>query len=308
MTIEKFWSVSLVNGIFQGLKPSKDPFDDTVFYIGDGWGSTYPSMKFRKLYIENGNEITNCSVKNTVRCCYINMDNIFVASDKRIFQLNRKTLSIQNLFEKNVPRYIDYINSNDTDSLLLMNHVGDFIYNYNCSKEQSLKKKINSCVGIIKSNDNNFIIFSPYKGVYNYNLENNVINKLLEIEPYYRCILDKSGILFVHCGKVIEKTYNTHRHIDPLSKMRIYKSVIENNYIEINMKTKFMDFIFSEIENALYLINKNIIYMYSLENKKIFDEYRFNEETIISNIFIREKMIFTYKFHEANILTSWKYK
>jgi hypothetical protein len=265
-------------------------------------------MKFRKLYIENGDETANCSVKNTVRGCYISEDYIFVASDKKIFQLDRKNLSIQKVFEKNVPKYIDYISSNDADSLLLMNHSGGFIYNYNCSKEQSSKKKINSCVGIIKSNNNNFMIFSPYEGVFSYNSENNRIDKLLATEPYYECILDKSGMLFVHCGEVIEKTYNTYRHIAPSSKMRIYKSVMENNYIEADMKAEFMDFIFSELENALYLIGKNIVYIYSLENEKIIDEYRFDEEIIISNIFIKEKMIFTYKFHEANILTSWKYQ
>jgi hypothetical protein len=71
MIVEKFWATPLVNGIFGGLKPTEDPFDDTVFYIGDGWGSTYPSMKFRKSYIENGDETARCAVKNVVRCCYI---------------------------------------------------------------------------------------------------------------------------------------------------------------------------------------------------------------------------------------------
>jgi hypothetical protein len=265
-------------------------------------------MKFRKLYIENGTETANCPVKNTVRCCYININNIFVVSDKKIFQLNRKDLFIQKIFEENVPRYIDYINSNDDDNLLLMNHARDFIYNFNCGKEQSLKKKIKSCAGIAKSSGNDFMVFSPYEGIYNYNLEKNVITKLLAIEPYCNCILNKSGVLFVHCGKVIEKTYNTHKHIEPLSKIKIYKSVMENNYIEVDTKTDFTDFIFSEFENALYLIGKNSIYIYSLEDKKIIDEYTFDKKMIVSNIFIKEKMIFTYKFNEANILMSWKYK
>ena len=63
MIIEKYWSVTLKSGIYGGLKPTEDQYDDTVFYIGDGWGSAYPSMKFRKLSVENGTEVANCSVK-----------------------------------------------------------------------------------------------------------------------------------------------------------------------------------------------------------------------------------------------------
>jgi hypothetical protein len=307
MLVEKFWSVSLQNGIIGGLEPSKDPFDNTVFYIGDGWGSTYPSMKFRKLSIETGRESANYAVKNTVRCCYINSDNIFVASDKKIFQLNRKDLAVQKIFAKNIPRYTDYINSDDAGSLLLMNHGGNFIYNYNCGQEQATKTKIKSCAGIIKSGADDFTIFSPYEGVYNYNLPQKAINKLLAMEPYYKCALSKSGELLVHCGEVIEKTYNTHKHIEPSTKIRIYKSIKEDDYLEIDTQTCFRNFIFSEPENSLYLINKNILSLYSLTNKKVVDEYRFEEGMIISHIFIEEKIIFSYKFQEANTLMSWKY-
>ncbi|MDR1348233.1 MAG: hypothetical protein LBJ63_07405 [Prevotellaceae bacterium] len=308
MIVEKYWVVTLKNSIFKGLRPAKDPFDDTVFYIGDGWGSTYPSMKFRKLYIANGVEMANFPIKNSSRCFYTNITGVFVASDKKIYQLDRKDLSIQKTFEKNVPRYTDYINSNDIDCLLLMNHSGDFIYNYNYNTEKLAKKKIKSCTGIIKSNGNNFLIFSKYEGIYNYNLANNNVKKLLGMEPYYKCILNKHGELFVHCGKIIEKTYNTYEYIKPLSKIKVYKSIMDNIYDEIDVKIDFTDLIVSEEEGALYLINKNIIYIYSIDDKKIIDKYTFNEE--ILTIFIKEKIIFTYEFDKAkpNILMSWKYK
>jgi hypothetical protein len=100
MIVGKYWVVTLKNGILKELGPEKDPFDDTVFYIGDGWGSTYPSMKFRKLYIANGGEMANFPIKNSSRCCYTNITNVFVASDKKIYQLDRKDLSIMEKLTK----------------------------------------------------------------------------------------------------------------------------------------------------------------------------------------------------------------
>ena len=174
-----------------------------------------------------------------------------MASDNKIFLLDRKDLTVRKIC-KNVPKYADYINSDDRENLLLMNHSGDFIYRYEYNTEQSAKKKIKRCAGIIRSTDNEFVIFSTYEGIYNYNLESNTIKKSLEIEPYYKCLLNKAG--------------------------------------------------------TLYLIDKNVIYVFSLNDKKIIDKYIFDAKFLIANIFLKQKIIFTYEWEKANVLVCWKYE
>ena len=49
MKIKEAWTVELKNGVYGGLKPIIDPFDKNRFYLSDGWGSAFPSIKLRQL-------------------------------------------------------------------------------------------------------------------------------------------------------------------------------------------------------------------------------------------------------------------
>jgi len=74
MKFKTLWTSELKNGIYGGLIPTEDPFDETKFYLSDGFGSSYPSMKLRQFSFENGEELNSCSIKNSVRCLYFNPD------------------------------------------------------------------------------------------------------------------------------------------------------------------------------------------------------------------------------------------
>jgi outer membrane protein assembly factor BamB len=306
MIVEEYWKVNLKNGIFGGLKPTKDPFDNAAFYIGDGAGSPYPSMKLRKLSLSDGIELTNTPIKNSIRCIHIDKNIIFLASDKKLFEINRTDLNIKKIFQNGMPIYSDYINTNNSGIILLMNHRGSFLNVFNYITGQSSKKKIKSCRGIKQKDNNNFLIYSAYDGVYNYNISNNKLEKILTIEPYYECSINKSETMFIHCGKITgENTID--EHIEPLSKIKIYKSPVENEFNEIIIEKEFRRVIVSEDETLLYLINKNNVYIYSLEDEKIIDEYIFETDMMVGNIFDNEKLIFTFGFNKK-ILKCWKYK
>lgn len=149
---KEIWTTELKNGIFGGLTPTIDPFDDTKFYISDGWGSSYPSMKLRQLSFEGGKELNTVSIKNSVRSMYFNPDekNIFAVSDKVIFQIDKTDFSIIKKFDKGIQKYSDFISSNDKDTLLLMNFNADFLFVYNHINEKGTKKKLKTCSGILK--------------------------------------------------------------------------------------------------------------------------------------------------------------
>lgn len=306
----KKWTVELKNSIEgNGIPPTIDPFDNSVFYVADGWGSTYSSMRIRKLSCENGKELTSSLIKNMTRCIYINENQIFAVSEKRILELNRKDLSIEHVYKENIPQYSSYVNSNDKDTLLLMCSGGDFFYTFNLKTNKKTKKKLKGCCGITKIDSDNFLIFSCYDGVFKYNLAKNTLAKTIKtVEPFPNCVIDKSNNLYIHCGKLIEKTYDTNEYFQPLSRIVLYKSLSEENREEIDTNVTFEKMQLSENEGNLYLYKDNSLYLYSLEERKIINNHTFSEKTKVLSIFDSEKLVFTYEYPKSNVLTCWEMK
>ena len=63
MKIKEAWTIELKNGAYGGLKPIIDPFDKNRFYLSDGWGSAFPSIKLRQLSFSDGKELNSVSIK-----------------------------------------------------------------------------------------------------------------------------------------------------------------------------------------------------------------------------------------------------
>lgn len=63
MKIKEAWTIELKNGVYGGLKPIIDPFDKNRFYLSDGWGSAFPSIKLRQLFFSDGKELNSVSIK-----------------------------------------------------------------------------------------------------------------------------------------------------------------------------------------------------------------------------------------------------
>src|SRR5688572_8491303 len=186
--ISKVWTSTTKNRIFGGLFPVIDPFEKNWLYVGDGWGSTFSSMKLRKFSLSSGQEIQSVYMNNNVRCLNfnINQTDLFAVTNNKIIQLNRKTLDVTKKFEKGIQQHSDYVVSNDQDSLLMMNHRMEFLFIYNYKNEKGFKKKIGPCSGIFKKSDLEYYIFSGYKGkVFVYNLKENSATDVLTTDVFH---------------------------------------------------------------------------------------------------------------------------
>ena len=310
MKPKKNWTTELKNGIYGGLTPINDPFDKTKFYISDGWGSAYPSMKLRQFSLENGKELNAVSIKNTVRCLYFNPDkkNIFAVSDNKIFQINKTDFSIIKKFEKGIQKYSDFISSNDKDTLLLMNVHSDFLFSYNYNSEKGTKKKLNSCRGIFKESDTTFLIFCPRIGsVQQYDLQTNKLKEILRTEIFYEAHKSKSDKFYLHLGKIVAATSNTHERIEPVNQIDIYLKSDLTKKIEIGLDFDFVKFLVSENEEKLYFINDNQIWIYSLLERKIIDKITLNEKERVAQIFDEQRLIISYECGESNIINCWEF-
>lgn len=309
MNPKKIWTTELKNGISGGIMPIKDPFDKTKFYISDGVGSSYPSMKLRQLSLENGKELNAVSIKNSVRCLYFNPDgkNIFAISDSKIFQINRTDFSIIKKFEKGIQKYSDFISSNDKDTLLLMNFNADFLFVYNYTNEKGRKKKLKSCRGIFKESDTKYLIFCPRIGsVQEYDLHTNGLKEILQPGIFHKAYKSKSDRFYFHLGEIVEATSNTHERIDPINQIDIYLKSDFKNKIEIKSDMDFDTFIVSENDEKLYLINNNQIWVYSLLEQKTLAKIVLNEKERITQIFDEQQLFISYQYDRSNILTCWE--
>lgn len=310
MNPTEIWTTELKNGILGGLTPTEDPFDETKFYISDGWGSAYPSMKLRQLSFEDGKEIHAVSIKNSVRCIYFNPDekNMFAVSDNKIFQINKADFSIIKKFEKGIQKYSDFVASNDKDTLLLMNLNGDFLFVYNYINEKGTKKKLKTCRGIFKQPDDTYLIFCPAIGsIQQYDLKTNTLKEVLRTEIFYKANTTTSGNFYLHLGKVIEATSDTHERIVPISKMHIYLKSDLTNKMEIEFDFSFHTFIVSENEENVYLINNNQMWIYSLLEKQIIYKIELNEKARIAQVFEKQQLFLSYDYVKPNRVTCWKF-
>ncbi len=295
------WIIDLKNPIYRGFYPKIDPFDRKHFYIGDGWGSTFPSMKLRKLNIETGLEINSVRIRNSIRAIHFeaNSEKLFVASDNRVFMLNRSTLEIIKNFRKGILKYSDFISSNDENKLLIMNYRGKFLMIFDYSIGKGIKKKIGeSCAGIFQETNGTFLIFDSFKGtILRYNILQNSSELLYETSPFSRALLHENGMVYLKHGRIeygeqgiwsIKSTRDIEMFdINSLESKRI-----------VNFDTENENFLVSENGNDFLFWNNNHFQIISIPDGRLKQEYKFDSGFQILNIMEKQNKIFLYPNHK----------
>jgi WD40 repeat protein len=306
----KIWTTELTSEFYGGLIPIIDPFDNTKFYISDGWGSSYPTMKLRQLSCENGDEIKTVHIKNSVRCLYFNPDqtNLFAVSDNKIFQINRTDFSVIKRFDKGIQKYCRYISSNDKDTLLLMNFGSDFLFVYNYKTGTGTKKKVKTCTGIFKESEYLYLICSGRTGtLQHYNLQTSELKEILKTEIFCMAHKGKSGKIYLQRGKLIEATSTTHERVEPQRMIDIYDATYATKRIQIKFNFHFDTFVVSENEETVYLVLCNTMWIYALEKQKVVDEITLGIKQRIVQLFDERHLILSCEPNKSNILHGWKF-
>lgn len=303
--MKEHWRITLKNPIFGSVKPEVDPFDDDHFYISDGWGSSFPSMKLRKIVLETGDEVNVVSIKNSVRCLYWseNKKDLFAISDNKIFQIDRTHFVVEKKLTKGVPKYSDYMSSDDKDVLLLMNFSSGFLNIYNYISETSTKKKMKSCRGISKETNSRFLIFCGHYGsVMRYDLVKNETEEVLKTEIYRNVIHRESGRLYLHCGIIEPATETKHERIEPIPRLIIYQSLGDKTPYTIEVDFHFTDFLVSDDEKLIYFYEDNRVWGYSLQDKTVENYFEFEENLRIIQIFDKQRKIIAYPYDDDKVL------
>lgn len=280
MQTEIIWKTTLKNGIFGSLTPPlADPFNSDHFYVADGWGSMYASMRLHKLSFSTGKEVANVLIRNTVRCMYFSADgqHIFALTDNKIFQLSRDTLAVVKKHEKGIPKFSDYIASNDQDTLILMNFSGITVTAYNYAEESTRKKRIKGegCSLITREKADTYLIASHQNGVIQrYDTTTNKIELLFKTDSFHSVCRDSKGNWYFHLGKYTPpKTYanyGTGAKMDPLYIIRVLKT--DGSQKDYQLDIPFDNPIqLSEDEQSLFLSNDHNLWQFSLQEERITD-------------------------------------
>ncbi|GIJ96751.1 hypothetical protein CAPN001_13200 [Capnocytophaga stomatis] len=273
--MKKLWETELKNSIDGGVSPTIDPFSTDEFYIADGWCSMYNSMRLRRISFISGKETANVLVRNMVKYIYFSVDGnfIFVVTNNKILKINRKNLKIEEKFDKNIPKYMDYFQSDEAGNLVMMNHVGKSVFVFNCMENKLVQKKVTKndwCCNILKEDNNNYLIFSPKTGtVQRYSIAENKLETILKTQVFAHGTKDQKGNFYFQSGE-FKKGGMCTDSLNPLSQIFIISA-------EKQQKTYDFEFIFKEIrlssdEKSLFLIGDNKIWQFSLEKETIISE------------------------------------
>lgn len=297
MELRKRWSARMKNNISGGgvMAPVADPFDPTAFYVSDGWGSLYASMRLRKLSAETGEELASVLTRDSTRCVHIEEDRMFAVLNKRLLELDRNDLRVRRAYKKGVPQYMDYVGFNGADKLLLMNWNGGFLNVFDLNTEKTRKKKVDTCCGIWKEDENSFLVLNG-DAILRYDLAGNALKKLADTPPCAKGRLSQSGRLYLLCK-------------DPesaLPKLVIYPSAAGGTPRELILEEPAQDFVLSQDETRLFLIRDNAIWLYSIPEEKMIFHHEFEGEFVFEDgLQVLHETIFTYRWSEKE-LTCWE--
>ncbi|MCI8303109.1 MAG: hypothetical protein HFF52_00605 [Lawsonibacter sp.] len=299
MELYKKWSIHMKNNIGGGgvMPPVLDPFDPTVFYVSDGWGSYYSSMRLRKLSAETGEELASVLTRDCTRCVHIEEDRMFAVLNKRLLELDRSDLHVRRAYKKGVPQYMDYAGFNGEDKLLLMNWNGGFLNVFDLNTEKTRKKKVDTCCGIWRENENSFLILNG-SAILRYDLAGNM-EKLAGTQPCSQSILGPSGRLYLLCKGPAEGELDS-------SRLVIYPSAAEGTPRELILEEPVQHFVLSRDETRLLLMRDNCIRLYSIPEERTIFRHEFEGEFAFEDgLYMLHETIFTYRWSEKK-LTCWR--
>ena len=299
------WEAPLENPIYGGLYPVRDPFEQSCFYIGDGWGSSYPSMKLRKLSLDNGMEKAAFPVKNAVRCIYINNRRLFAATDNKIWILQREDLTLEKKIEKTSLKYPDYLAADDGNNLLMMNHRGSYLAIMDYRENLTRKKKIaQSCRGIIRQNPEVYLVMDGFGGeIIPYHLADDKRDVIIEDKPFSQAKIGHGDKVFLRGGTITDN--QGVPVVTPNREFRIVDVRSGNRIDEFDIPLDYEHFYLSGDQNDLYLIKGDDLHIFPLKEKRITASQSTGGDTEIIGFFPGDDLLFTRVYNE-NILGCYR--
>jgi hypothetical protein len=270
------WERELQCSLRGSIEAIEDPFED-AFYISDGWGTSYSSLCLRKISMKNGDELGKVLLKQSARCMFFYPDgqHILVATDKRLFLLDRKTLEVIKKWDKIGCMCPSYILADD-ESAYMMNYRNEALTVFQFNNEEYRKIKVGSCGGMFFDSSNNILIFSNKDGkLSKYYPHSKKLEREIDTHIHVECEYSKAlNLAALSLGDPYEIEQLSEQVTTITAKIsngiiRIYNMNDSFSFVDYVIPFKFMHFRMSSDFKAVFLSNKESLAIYSLEDNKI---------------------------------------
>jgi hypothetical protein len=240
--ITTLWQVELQNSHLGSHRPIYDSLHHSI-YVSDGWGANYAEIRLRRLSLTDGRETKSVLLRSTPGCLYFHSDKktLMVALGKRIAEIDRTNLRVLNYWTDDVPQYSQYINMIESKRmLLLMNWAKPTLSLYDLKNSARQKKKIGSCKGIFKINENDFLICSGKEGgIWLYSADNKHTHKILDTPQFRHAkFIATKSLLILALGNPYKISSNSVTHFNEFEKIRVC-NIIDKSFKEYSTPAKY---------------------------------------------------------------------
>ena len=192
-----------------------------------------------------------------------------------------------------MPKFSDYVASNDQDTLILMNFSGITVTAYNYVEESAKKKRIKGegCALIAREKAGIYLIASYQNGVIQrYDTTTNKIELLFKTDSFHSVCRDSKGNWYFHLGQYIPPRSNTTGIKKPLYIIRVLK--IDGTQKDYPLGLPFKKPIqLSEDEQSLFLSNDHNLWKFSLQEERITDTIVISEEEKLIHFFEKQQFL-----------------
>lgn len=296
MELRKRWTVQMKHNIGGGgvMPPVLDPFDPSVVYVSDGWGTCYSSMRLRRLSLAAGEELDSVLTRDSVRCLVPQEERLLAVLNKRILEVDRASFQVVRTHKKGVPLYMDYAALYGTDKLLMMNWNGGFLNVFDLTAGTVRKKKAETCCGILRAGPDAFWVCTS-DGLLRYAPETHQLQRVVEAGHCTGCVRGPSGKLYLLCGKT-EKD----------SSLLVCGPAPEDGLRELVSECQAQHLSLSRDEQQIALLWNNCLTLYSIPERRVRFQHAFEEECVFEDglgVF-DESAILTYRWSKQ-LLTCW---
>lgn len=283
MELRKQWTIAMKQNIGGGgiMPPVLDPFDPSVFYVSDGWGSYYSSMRLRKLSVETGEELDSVLTRDGVRCLHIEEDRLFAVLNKRILEVDRVSLQVIRTYKKGVPLSMDCVASDGKNQLLMMNRNGCFLNLLDLTTGSVRKKKVETCCGILREGADSFLICTR-DGLLRYTTGQNRLIRLAELEGCVDCAW--GGRLYLLCHGPAGADSARLLEYDPRSggEPRELLSGVRARQLALCRDGEHIALLWNNCLTLYPAAGSTVIFQHSFEKEFVFEDgFRMFDETAI---------------------------
>lgn len=267
--VDRLWTAETGTCLYGGMRPVFDPITNSIL-VSDGWGTTYTSIRVRRVDLATGKEAASVRLGNSGRCaCFLDDNTVLVATDSKLFALDRFTLKEKERWTSRVPRYTDFILPFGR-SVVIMNWRGPSMNHFHLDQPKCMRRQAGSCEGLFSRGTAALVCSGKEGMVWSYSPSTGKLKELLSTPQFLRATYSAdTDALAVALGNPFTVTADTFQGFTKSRVLRIYPLAQPQDWFEMQTVGAFSWMEFSADGRQLFLAFGSEIRVYFVEERRL---------------------------------------